>query len=122
MANELTITGSLRFIKGSSKFERNPGTLQFDVSGSPFAAGAQSIGTATHEAIAMNDVATAGWYFFRNLDQTNYVEVGKDVGGTFHAFLKLEPNETSTGRLALNAPYAKANTGACVLEYGILSD
>ena len=79
--------------------------------------GIPSIGFAAHEALPMGDVAAAGWGFFKNLDATNYVQIGVDNTGTFIPFLRLNAGEFCFVRLATNAPYAKANTAAVQLKY-----
>lgn len=86
------------------------------------AANVQTIGFAAHEALAMGDVAAAGYAFFRNLDATNFVLIGTDAAGTFHPFAKLKKGEAGVIRLGTNAPYAKADTGAVNLYCKILSD
>jgi hypothetical protein len=87
------------------------------------AGGTQAIGFAAHEAIALGDVATNGWAFFRNLDATNFVEIGLDVGATFYPLVRLNAGEAAVLRLAQGvAPYAQADTGAVVLEKWILDN
>jgi hypothetical protein len=69
----------------------------------------------------MGDVLTAGYAFFRNLDTVNFVHVGIDVGGTFYPFLKLFPGQVGIAPLGTNSPYARFDTLAGLLEYGILN-
>ncbi len=67
----------------------------------------------------MQDVSTLGVALFRNLDATNYVEVGIDVAAAFYPFVKLLPGEAWPMRMGTLAPYAKANTAAVRLQYDI---
>lgn len=122
MANELTVSLTLQFAKGnvaSVGFVKS--NLQFTVAGQKYVRTVQNIGTSI-EALAMGEVATPGWYFFFNLDATNYVEILTAIAGV--AFLKLKPGEAAVGRLptAITAPAAQANTGAVNLEYQIVED
>ena len=112
------------------KLQLNNGDLTDNVSSGAIAASqtnaklvrsVQEIGT-TEEALGLGDVTTPGIAVFENLDDTNYVEIGSYVGGTFYPFLKLKPGEKWIGRLAITAPYAKANTAAVELDYRIYDD
>jgi hypothetical protein len=120
MANEINLALALRLQKGYL-------LENFQISGSytlaaalPVkASGIASIGNAAHEAIPMQDVATYGFALFRNLDATNYVEVGVDVSAAFVAFARILPGEAALVRLGTLAPYAKANAAAVRLQYDI---
>lgn len=80
----------------------------------------QTIGT-TYEALTVGaDVATAGWAFFRNLDATNFVEIGLEVSSAFQTLMKLMPGECALLPLATKALYARANTAAVKLDFTIL--
>ena len=59
---------------------------------------------------------------FSNIDETNFVEIGIDDGGTFHSFAKLKPGEQGTIRLSTTAPYARSDTAATDLFYIIYED
>jgi hypothetical protein len=120
MANEITVSVQFSATKGGLKVSKDDAAT-FDMSGNNYAAGAPTIGT-TEEALQMQDVATAGWAYFKNLDGSNYIEIGRVDGGTFRAVAKLKPGEAQSFRLATNTPYAKANTAPCVLDYLILAD
>lgn len=80
-------------------------------------AGVQTIGFAAHELLTVEaDLVAAGVTHFRNLDATNYVNLGLDVSGTFHPLLKLKPGEAYVVRLATLTIYAKAAVAAVKLE------
>lgn len=117
MADEITVTASLRAKKDSAFLDT--GTLSYsdtpDMAGTHFSQTVQDIGT-THEAIVIpSELATAGWCYFRNMDPTNYVEVGLDVAAAFVGFLKLLPGEVGLGPLSTKAIYGRANTAAVKL-------
>lgn len=119
MANEINLQTQLSAKKGLLSVQRAV-SVRADLAGDQYAGGAQSIGFAAHEAVNMGDVSAAGCFIFLNTDPANYVEVGIDVSGTFYPFIKLLPGESSAGRLGTNAPYAKANTAAVVLDFTVL--
>lgn len=81
----------------------------------------QNIGT-TEEAMDLGDVGTPGLAILKNLDDTNYVEIGSYVAAVFYPFLKLKPGEMQIIRIGVAAPYAKANTAAVELDYRIYDD
>lgn len=120
MANEITINLKMSVANGFLTQRMDPGTLFADMSGTAAAGGAQDIGTSG-EAIAIGDVATAGYAYFRNCGPTNFVELGTGTT-TFVAFAKLKAGEAAVFRLGTNAPTARANTAAVKLQYLILAD
>ncbi len=113
MANELRITAKLSFNKSSGKVTRGD-TAFLDVTGDAFTHEIQSIGTTEEEIAQGADLGTPGYLWIKNLDSTNYVEVGTSTGvyqvkllaGEFAQF---RPNGTTI--------YGKANTSACLVEY-----
>ena len=94
--------------------------MKFDQTTQAKVEGSQEIGFAAHEAIDLGSVATPGWAFFVNLDTLNFVEIGIDVAAAFHPFAKLRFGEFAVVPLGTAAPYAKADTAAVKLSYGIL--
>ena len=123
MANEIQITTRLKLSKGGATLDRNGGTVNATMAGDAYTCGVQQIGTGAHEALSLSaDIGTAGWAYFKNLDATNYVEIGIDSTGTFVPFARLKAGEACVLRLATNAPYAKANTGAVNLEYAVIEE
>lgn len=124
MANEITVTESLGVKTGYLDDSPAVVTRKYNLSATPplMAGGIHTIGFAAHEALPMGDVTTAGWGHFENLDTTNFIEIGKDVGGTFHGVLKLKAGERFPCRLGINAPYAKSDTGAVKLRWRIYND
>ena len=80
-----------------------------------------SAGT-TEAAITLTDLTAAGYALVRNLDATNYVELGVKPASTFYPLLKLMPGGAHqlicfAGSVA---PYLKADTAACDVELDIL--
>ena len=125
MADEITMTGSLAISATNFREQYSPGQISIDLASNKGDGGVQEIShsgsAAQGEALSVTDVSVGGVYFMRNLDETNYVEVGFQVSSTFYAFLKLLPGEYSIGRIGNAAPYARANTANVNLQYRILS-
>ena len=118
MADEIAVTIALSVAKGNLALAIASERFLPDMSGTRYIDNVQNIGT-TAEALGVGDVGTAGWAYFKNLDLTNYVEIGRDISG-FQAFIKLLPGEACVVRLGTSAPYAKANTAAIDLKYVII--
>ena len=119
MAQEINVSVSLSATKGYLS-ESVVTAVNPDMAGTRSFANVQAIGT-THEVLVVNaDIATAGWAYFRNLDATNYVELGVVVAATFYPFAKLKAGVPQLIHLSSTAIYAKANTAACDLKYIIL--
>lgn len=121
MANEVTFNGSIVIRSGFFFEQINPGSIQIDLASDVGDGGVQEISHTAHEALPTANAGDGGLFFFRNLDATNYVEVGLDDTGSFVPFLKLLPGEYSIGRLSSSAIYAKADTAAVDLQYRMLS-
>lgn len=119
MANEATVTTSLQFAKGSVDLTLSDAASTFDVAGTRYQRAVQNIGTS-EVALDMGDITDPGWAYFKNLDTSNYVELYAATGET--AFLRLNAGEHGCFRLSLSAtaPFAKADTAACDLEYMIV--
>lgn len=116
MADEITTTFSLSVAKGSLVEEYKPGTTRADLTSNLGAGGVQSIATSETALVTTN--ATAGGYFFaRNLDATDFVEIG--VTGTM--IVKLLPGEWCCFRAGTAAIYATADSNPCDLQYRLYS-
>ena len=123
MSDEVTFDLEIDYAKGGAAIlNRKIIDLSIDQENDGMAGGIQNVGFEAHEALDMGDISTAGICFMRNMDDTNYVEIGVDVSGVFYPFIKLKAGEPWQGRLGTNAPYAKANTAAVELEYWVLED
>lgn len=124
MANEISMSASVKITATNFSESFNPGAVSIDLASSAGAGGTQPIGTSV-EAIVKGDTAAGGVFFFRNIDETNYVEIGltstDGVGGTFYPMIKLLAGEYSIGRLVNEDIFARANTAGIVLQYRMLS-
>ncbi len=119
MADELEIAAALKFSKDGESASLDAGLLQITVSGSAYKKGTQEIGT-DEEALLMGDVGTAGYVLLVNRDDTNFVEIRPGSG--IADLIKIKAGEFALFRLAMDAPYAIADTAACQLEYLVIED
>ena len=125
MASEINYNAQINIRKGNLLENFNPGSITIDLASELGDGGVQLIshsgGAAEGEAFGVADVTNGGIYFFRNLDDTNYVEIGIQVSSTFYPFMKLLAGEYAIGRIGTAAPFGRANTGNVNVQYRILS-
>ena len=122
MANEIRVNADLQCENGNFQPRMRVQNLYITQTTLGGTTGVQAIGTAAHEAIDLGDVGTVGLVMFRNLDATNFVEIGIDDGGAFVPIHKLLKGE-SAGPFRLAAGvvlYAKADTAAVKIDRVIL--
>lgn len=123
MSNEITVSAQLKNVNGDLTRERRVTSKQFNQSNQGLSSEVQTIGTSSESINISSDISTAGYAFFRNLDSTNFVEIGvEDGNSTFIAFAKLKPGEFGVIRLATSSIFAKADTASIKLEHMILDD
>jgi hypothetical protein len=118
MANELTVVSSLSFTKGGVTVAFG-GTKTVTVAGDKYIKTVQAIGTS-EEAIQKGELGTLGFMCVKNLDDTNFVLIVGATGLT--SGNKLMPGESGVFRLSGNAPFAKADTAPCNIEFMIVED
>lgn len=114
MANEITVTSTLKYAKGTASTQLT-GSYKASQTGDKYQAGIQSVGTSPEETVQKGDIGTIGYAMFKNLDSTNYIQLGTSSGSYS---IKLKAGE-STGVVPMSATnvYALANTAAVLLEY-----
>jgi hypothetical protein len=116
VANEITVTSSFKLENGNDSYTR---TVSYNADQSSVGGpspGVLLIGTS-HEAVAPTDLSILGWAIFKNLDTTNYVEIGVEVTGAFYPLLKLLPGEQVQVRLSPAVlVFARSNVAAVRLE------
>jgi len=118
MANELKMTINLDYLKNGVRVQKSE-TFQVSPIGDFSQHTQQSIGT-TQETIGQSaDLGTPGYLLIKNLDSTNYVEVGS-TSGVYD--IKLKAGEFCLYRHNSATIYAKANTAACAVEYILIED
>ena len=116
MANELTILVSMAFSKGGASVSRAE-SIQVTVTGDAFSHEVQEVGTSEEQLAQGADLGTPGYMLIKNLDGTNYVEVGSTTGVYD---IKLKAGEVALYRHNSATVYAKANTAVCLVEYMLI--
>lgn len=111
MANELTVSISFSYAKDGI-VESSARSIQDDVVTPRVAKASQIVGTA-EEQFALVDVASVRYFEIKNLDATNYVQVGTATGAYS---IKLQPGDIAGFPPNANALYLKANTAACLVS------
>ena len=116
MADEISITGSMRLENGNDSMQKS-----FSFNADQSAVGGPSPGTllvgTSQEAVTPSDITSQGFVYFKNLDTVNFIEVGVEVSATFYPVIKLLPGEAVAVRLSPSvALFAKADTAAARLE------
>ena len=90
MANEIIVSLTVQVTKDNLSYIYSPGTLTADLATARRGGHVQTIGTSA-ETVSLGDVATPTLGIFRNLDASNFVTIGPQVGTTLliEPFLKL---------------------------------
>lgn len=120
MADELSITLTATFTKGSKTNTFTFPATTFDVTGDRYARLVQEVGTS-EEALNLGDVgATGGYIIGVNRDATNFVEFRSGTGTT--DVIRANAGEPFCFRISPDsaAPYVIADTLACEIEYLLL--
>ena len=118
MANEITVTTSVKVVNGSVSETLSDSASTFDQTGTRFIKGVQEVGFAAAEALDMGDLTDPGWCYMRNLDAANYVSVFAATGET--EMIRILAGEHMAFRMVATAPFVQADTAAVDLEYMIV--
>ena len=123
MANEFNITTAMRYLSGND-YVNLKDSYQVDQVSVPLggAPGVQNVGT-THEVLEVSGLLNLGMAYFKNLDDTNFVDIGVDVAATFYPLIRLLPGESTVFRFtATSTPYLKADTAAVRVQAAVYED
>lgn len=115
MADELTLTATVAFAKGTIRQTKTISELLIDVTGDKYVSGVQEIGYEAAEALTLGGIASPGYCVLKNLDATNYVTIRDGAEGD--DLVKLLAGDVAIFRLGSATPYALADTAAVDLEY-----
>jgi len=116
MADEIRTTAGVTYTNGNHtlNFAQVSKTITQTTAGGSSVT--QTIGTS-EEDIALGDI-TPGLVMLRNLDGTNYIQLGPKSGGAMIPMLKISAGQTA-GPFVLDSAVtmrAVANTAACKLQ------
>lgn len=110
MANETKVSAKIVFSKGGLRLE-DSSDFSKDVAGDDGVKKSQNIGTSS-ELVDFGDISgIPGTVFIKNLDDTNFVELGGDSGLTVFK-TKVSPGEFMIFEPQSATLYAKADTAA----------
>ena len=123
MANEISVSAELKLNNGLLTDSRRASAIRSDQTTQASIGGIQTIGTSA-EVVTYGDVATPRQCYIRNLDATNFVEIGIDVAATFYPIAKLSPASeplliTIADSVVL---YAQADTASVSIDKLILDE
>lgn len=122
MANEITISAKLAVSNGNLS-DNLTVNQRVDQAAALAHNPVIDVGTS-EEVIGTGDIGTLGWVIFRNLDATNYVDIGPESGGSMVAMIRAEAGEVA-GPFRLKPGItlrAQANTAAVKLAMLLLED
>lgn len=120
--NAISLAWALSFNNGELQETWQEAGQSIDQTGTDLVDRTQDIPTtaAGTALVIPSEIATNGWGYVRNMDPTNYIELGVQVGGTFYPFCRVDKNESFPLRWAQGVtPYARANTSTVKLRYGV---
>jgi hypothetical protein len=126
MANEITVSLSLRVRNGNADESFLASGVQSDQATQGSVGGIISIGTAV-ETITLGEVTTAGYAAFRNLSTatsgTAYIALGAYVGTNLHEFVQLRREQPAVLPLSGSVTVgAKAYGSALPLRYIVFAE
>lgn len=121
MANTLTLTINAGWTNATNRTASRTYSGSITTSGAIYDQGIQAIGTSDESVSIRSDIATLGYIYARNLDSTNYVELGY-TSGTYFAKLKAGQACIFPAGSGLTTLHAKANTASIDLEVFVLPD
>lgn len=122
MANELTLNfsgeldnGSLDHTFPSETLTITQGTARLFDNTVPC--------TTSDTAQSFTNITTLGWCRIKNLDATNYVDIGPTSGGAIVVFMRLKAGETAYLRLTPGITLrTQANTATVNVHFTVLND
>jgi len=123
MANEISVSCSLRVANGYLKSNLNSGSVNITqaVAKGP-TPGTVNVGTS-EEVISFAELTTLGLIQIVNLDTTNFVQFGPESSGAMVAAIRLNPGEPNQFRLEPGVTYrAKADTAACNVQFSAFNN
>lgn len=116
MANEITLNVNASLSNGYLRDAFQPGGESITQTTKGSHAGVWVVGTS-EEDLSIGDVATPGRVFLKNLDTTNYVDIGPKSAGSMVAAMRLSPGESHTFKSGPSVTWrAVANTASCRVQ------
>ena len=123
MSNELTVSTSASFVKGTKDVSLSYTGNKVTVSGGDYIRGTQTItlsGDWTQE-LDKGNITTIGYVTMKNLDASSYVEFAAANDGS-NKMLKLKPGQSACFPSAVSTIYCIAEADSVEVEYLIIED
>jgi hypothetical protein len=98
MAGEIRVNLQANLVNGNLLDEFKPGQIAINQTTKTAFSPTLTIGTS-EEALVFTDLTSLGCVGFRNLDPTNYVDIGPESGGAMVPMIRLLPGEIAWMRL-----------------------
>lgn len=114
MANELSVSASLNFMKDGAQVSAS-GAVSVDVTGDCFDKKVQLIGISREAVAPVADLSSYGYVLLKNLSSDYYITAGCFDSDSYYT-VKLLPGEIALFRCNANALYAKAEAMNTPLE------
>jgi len=114
MAGEITQQISLQVTKNGATATMQT-SVRVDMTGDGLNNSTQSIATSATLIDLTGVTGAPGNFAIRNLDATNYIEIGGDSGLTVFK-IKLSPGQSCMFQPSSGTIYAKANTAAVLIQ------
>lgn len=122
MANEITVRAQLTYnpsLAGQVGMDSTLQSATLDMTGTEQWATTVDVGTSEEEITPPSDIGTPGMVLVKNLDSTNFIELGSVTG---EYLVKLLPGEFAMFRLASSSIFALADTASCKLQIFLLEE
>jgi hypothetical protein len=122
MANEITLAIQIQQTKNGKSFTDSTGGLSITQTGNSVSSGVILALAASAVSLPLGDIASPGLALVRNLDATNYIELGYDDTG-FVAVMKIPSGQAVLVSLdgIMAAPQVKANTANALTSFSIFA-
>jgi len=121
VANEITLTGKLKFAKGSVLDRLDVDGLAVTVTGTTSLHNVQKVGTV-EEALLLGDAGVGGYFCGVNRHATAVIEIRSGTGAT--DLVEIQPGELALFRISgdATAPYVISTVNNAELEYLLVAD
>lgn len=123
MSGTITVTGKITLVNGElNETIRAPGQDTIAQTTQGLHATVWTVGTS-EESMPVGDVGTLGRIYAKNLDATNYVDIGVDSGGSMVGAIRLKPGEEQWFRSKPGVTWkGQANTASCKVQLKVCED
>jgi len=118
MSNELSVYAGLIFNKNGASVIANE-SVSVSITGSNMVKDTQEIGTTEETLELPSDMSSAGFLLIKNLDDTNYVDIGVTTGVYT---VRIKAGEIALFRPTSTTIYAKADTAAVSIQKTFIED